>query len=125
MDELPDDPFDNRREGTNFLRLTNECPEKGLIVRIESFKKVHNDKFKKDEYHWGVTHFTPHPIEKIITESSKGFCTALSGLGLGSAKDLIGKVIKIHWITEQISNSKSMKVWNIKLVEKDDLKNVF
>lgn len=128
---LSDDPFENARDGTGFLRLTNECPPNGVVIRILDFSKVSNSRFDqndpKDEYNWKITHFTPEPHEKTLTESSKGFCTALKKLGYGSVKDMIaaGPVLHITWIKTPISKNRTMKEWTIKKVQPDDIPKIF
>jgi len=123
MDDLPENPLDNQRSGNMFLRLSNECPEKGIVIQIHGFELSTNQK-GKPEYHWDVTHFTPRPIKKIVTESSPGFCTALSQVS-SDLEEIYKKVLHIHWQHESIGGSRSMKVWTIKEVSKDDLKELF
>jgi len=124
---LPDDPFENERTGSSFLRLTNECPPGGIVFRIDKFSKAKNTQFKdrdhpegKDEYHFEGIHFTPTPIHRTITESSAGFTTALKDLGYKSIEELYGKVLHISWVKEQISPSKSIKYWTITEVDLND-----
>ena len=118
---LPEDPLDNIG-GSRYLRLTNDCPPEGVIVEIHSVAKVHNDKFDRDEYQWTITHFTPTPIDKTMTESSPGFCTALAK---ATNKDYKGKPLQIRWVKSSISRGRTQKDWSVKVLTEADVKAIF
>jgi hypothetical protein len=122
-EELPDNPFDHQREGAMFLRLSNDCPPDGIIMEIRGFKIGKNQRGDR-EYHWDIVHFNPRPIKKTCTESTKGFCTALSEIA-DKPSDLKGKVLQVRWQHEELSRGKNMKVWDIKELSSDDLKTIF
>ena len=121
--ELPDSPFDNTREGSDYLRLTNDCPPNGVLLQIQGVQKVMNDKFEKEEYNWSIIHFTPEPREKILTESSKGFCTAISKIAT-DMDELAMKILLVKWTKDEISRGRTIKYWNIKEATPDDLKDI-
>ena len=92
--KLADDPMDNIG-GTRYLRLSNDCPPNGVVLELSKPKVVFNDKFGgKDEYQWPCIHYTPEGFDKILTESSKGFCTALKNATGGAP---YGKLLQIKW----------------------------
>ena len=121
--ELPDSPFDNTREGSDYLRLTNDCPPNGVLLQIRGVQKVMNDKFHKEEYNWSIIHFMPDPREKILTESSKGFCTALSKISK-DMDELAKKVLLVKWTKDELSGGRTIKYWNIKEASPDDLRDL-
>lgn len=118
---LPEDPFDNVG-GSRYLRLTNDCPKNGVIIQVHSVEKQHNDKFDKDEYHWFVTQYMPAPVEKTMTESSPGFCSALKAALNGDYK---GKVAQIKWTHTSISRGRTQKDWSIKQLVEADISRIF
>lgn len=118
---LPEDPLDNV-SGGRFLRLTNDCPKEGVFVILSKPTVVHNEKFAKDEYQWPVMHFTPHPVEKTMTESSPGFCDALKKTTKGEP---YGKVLRIHWMKTAMSGGRQIREWSIKLADESDIKAAF
>ena len=129
---LPEDPFENERKGSSFLRLTNECPEGGIVFQINDFRKTNNTRIVtrdypdgKEEYHWEGVHFTPTPVHRTITESSAGFCTALKKIADGPVDKLFGKVLHITWVKEELGGNRSIKYWDIKEVSTDDIAGLF
>ena len=124
MTELPDNPFENIREGSDYLRLTNDCPENGIVLQIRGCEKVANERFGKEEYQWDAVQYTPHPYEKILTESSKGFCTAISRISK-DMNELKKKVLHIKWTHQEISRGRQVKNWIIKEVNESDIPGLF
>ena len=122
---LPEDPFENLREGKPFLRLSNDCPPGGVVIQIDEVKKTTNPRFNdREEYHWEVTHYTPTPIEKVCTESSKGFCTALAHAGV-KMSNLGEQQLHVKWTKEELG-SRTIKYWDIKVIENEQqLKDIF
>ena len=118
---LPTDPMENVG-GSRYLRLTNDCPPQGVILSLEKPSVVHNDKFAKDEYQCPITHYTPVPIEKTLTESSPGFCTALKAATKGEP---YGKVLQIRWTKTQIKGGRQVRDWNIREISEADVKQIF
>lgn len=82
---------------------------------------VHNEKFGKDEYQWPVTHFTPDPIVKTMTESSPGFCSALKKATNGQPYN---KVLKIRW-SKVDYRGRQIREWSITLATEADVKAAF
>lgn len=117
---LPIDPMDHVR-GSNYLRLTNECPKEGVFLILSPPKVIHNDKFDKDEYQWPIIHYTPHPVEKTLTETSPGFCSALKASTQGNP---YGKVLRIYWKKVDYHGRPS-KDWSIKIAAEADIKEAF
>ena len=113
---IPDDPFDNVFEDDlgRFLRLTGQSGEHLVMFLDEPTKEV-NPNYPKEEYHWPVQ-LVPDPNapgvheERIITESSKSFCTAVKKLrdNGGYLNDLIW----IRWHKEE-RKGKQVKIWNL------------
>lgn len=117
---LPDDPLDNVG-GSSYLRLTNDCPPNGILMQIHSVGKVHNEKFDRDEYNWTITHFTPAPIDKTMTESSPGFCTALKTATKGNYRSAI---VLVKWVKTPMSGGRTRKDWSIRLASEEDVKKM-
>lgn len=120
---LDADPFANVGNGVRYLRLTNDCPKEGYVVRFESAPEIqHNDVFDKDEYHWPITQWTPAPLTKIITESSIGFRASLKQATAGNP---YGKILQITWRKVPGTKGKVIKEWSIVEVRLDDIPQIF
>lgn len=120
--ELPADPMEHMG-GTRFLRLSNECPPQGVILQLARPPEVVvNTKFgQKQEYQWPCVQFTPEGFDRILIESSKGFCTALKSATEGKP---YGKLLQIKWRKEKYSG-KDIRAWSIRIVQENDIKEIF
>lgn len=93
-------------------------------MQIHGYELVENDRFGgRQEYHWSVTHYTPAPVPKVCTESSKGFCTALANLQL-TMDELQQKLLHIKWTKEELG-TRTIKYWDIRVIDDGQLKELF
>jgi len=124
--QLPDDPMENT-SGSRFLRLSHECPKQGIVVSLEK-PSISDSRFKTDdgavkkEYQWPCTIYLPNPVEKILTESSPGFCGALKKATNGQP---YGKIILIKWIKAPNSRGQATREWTIREINEADIARIF
>ena len=123
---LPEDPMENTT-GSRYLRLTNECPKQGIVLQLEEPQLVES-RFKGDggtlkkEYHWPCIQWTPEPVEKVLNESSPGFCTALKKATNANPYRI---PLQIKWVKSNISGGRQQKDWSIRILKQEDIKAIF
>ena len=125
QDILPEDPFSD--VGSQYLRLSNECPPLGVVVQFTGPPTVEDSNFSDDdgnmkkEYHWPVIEFKPEPYNRTITESSVGFRSALKAASNGSP---YGKVYQVRWILKR-GKGRQFKEWSIRQVDEKMVQDIF
>lgn len=115
--KIPDSPWDNTFEGDygNFLRLSGQEGKFLVIFLKEDPVKRTNPNYPKEEYHWDVA-YIPDPMDpgvweyRVVTESSKAFCTALKQIH--DKGGLTGRFIFLQWRKED-RRGKEVKIWHI------------
>lgn len=116
MEALNEDPFAEVKTNS-FLRLSNDCPEKGLVIQFLSYppKVVENKTFgDKQEYHWEVALLEKDGgYSKTLVETSNSFRSALK-IALGKELNPTGRFFHIRWKHEAISRGRTAKAWIIR-----------
>jgi len=116
MEPLNVDPFAEVKSNS-FLRLSNDCPERGVLIQFLSFppKVIKNLTFgEKEEYHWEVALIEKDGgYQKTMVETSSAFRAALK---TACGKDLnpTQRFFLIRWKHEAISKGRTAKAWIIK-----------
>jgi len=125
VNALNEDPFAEVKTNS-FLRLSNDCPEKGVLVQFLSFppKIVKNTTFgDKEEYHWEVALVEKDGgYQKTLVESSSAFRAALK-TALGKELNPTMRFFLIRWRHEAISKGRTAKAWIIKELSGDEANN--
>lgn len=129
--DLPEDPFDERRLGGLYLRLTNECPPEGIrLVLVEAPKIVENDRFKdksgkaKQEYHWPIYQYLEgwQPIDKILVESRPAFRRAVVGaMDKTKGETPYGIPLRVRWVKEKKNANQERSVFIVSKISPEEI----
>ena len=104
---LAEDWHDNT--GSDWLKTTGE---NGMFeVIFQSCSRRYNDRYKKWEYQWAVLQL-PGRIPRIITESSKRFCTMLARFEKDHG-ELFGQEVRLGFVKERDNKGREGKLWTI------------
>lgn len=116
---LPDDWKEN--VASQYERFTGDSGK--AVIVILDVKKEYNTKFKRPEYQWRIYKVNKSGIltEKILTESSKRFCSALSSID--KLHPVVGtdEYLWVEWLKSKDSKNREVKEWNVKRIDPKDI----